>query len=72
MDAIGILRELKIFMQNIDFHNKNANCIFRSNHASNYLPIKGILDRDKEKIIDVINYGLENSKILRPEFYRGL
>ncbi|MFX0071413.1 MAG: radical SAM protein, partial [Candidatus Hermodarchaeota archaeon] len=72
MDSTGILKELKIFIENINFKNKNANCIFRSNHASNYLPIKGILDRDKNKISATRNYGLANPGILRSEFYRGL
>lgn len=72
MNSIEILQELKNFMKQIEFHNKSANCIFRSNHASNYLPIKGILDRDKDKILSTINYGLTHKKILRPEFYRGL
>jgi len=72
MDSNEVLNELKLFIQNINFKNKKANCIFRSNHASNYIPIKGILDKDKEKILGVINYGLTHSEILRPEFYRGL
>ena len=72
MNSIEILRELKLFVEKIEFYNKNANCVFRSNHASNYLPIKGILDRDKDKIISTINYGLAHTEILRPEFYRGL
>ncbi len=72
MTSIEILKELKIFFQNIDFQNKNANCIFRSNHASNYLPIKGVLDRDKLEILKIINYGLNNQEILRPEYYRAL
>ena len=72
MDSIEILEELKNFMKHIEFHNKSANCIFRSNHASNYLPIKGILDREKDKILSTINYGLTHKNILRPEFYRGL
>ena len=72
MNSIEILQELKNFINQIDFHNKNANCIFRSNHASNYLPIKGILDRDEDKILSTINYGLTHKNILRPEFYRGL
>ena len=72
MDQFEILQELKIFMQNIEFENKNANCVFRSNHASNYLPIKGVLDRDKVKIISTINYGLTHPEVMRPEFYRGL
>lgn len=72
MDSLEILQELKVFIKNIDFQNKMATCIFRSNHASNYLPIKGVLDRDKEKIIDVLTYGITHTDILRPEFYRGL
>ena len=72
MNSIEILQELKDFMTQIDFHNKSANCIFRSNHASNYLPIKGILDREKDQILSTINYGLTHKNILRPEFYRGL
>ncbi|MHA1293389.1 MAG: B12-binding domain-containing radical SAM protein [Promethearchaeota archaeon] len=72
MSPAEILKELKIFIQNIEFKNKNANCIFRSNHASNYLPLKGILDREKEKIIGVINYGLTHTNALRPEFFRAL
>ena len=72
MNSEEILRELKEFIKNVKFQNKSANCIFRSNHASNYLPIKGVLDRDKEKIIEVLNYGITHSDILRPDFYRGL
>ncbi len=72
MTSSEILKELEIFVKTINFENKNAKCIFRSNHASNYLPIKGVLDRDKEKILKVVDYGLNHREILRPEFYRGL
>ncbi len=72
MNAIEILQELKNFIKNIKFENKSANCVFRSNHASNYLPIKGILDRDKDKIIGILNYGLTHKEMLRSEFYRAL
>jgi radical SAM superfamily enzyme YgiQ (UPF0313 family) len=72
MNAIEILEELKIVIKNIEFENKNANCIFRSNHASNYLPLRGVLEKDKQKILDVINYGLTHKEILKPEFFRAL
>ena len=72
MTSREILQELKIFINKINFHNKSAQCIFRSNHASNYLPIKGTLEHDKEKILSVLNYGLTHDDILRPEFYRAL
>jgi len=72
MSSEQILRELKIFIENIGFPNKKAKCVFRSNHASNYLPIKGVLEKDKQKILDTLQYGLSHKEILRPEFYRGL
>ncbi|MHA1659411.1 MAG: radical SAM protein [Promethearchaeota archaeon] len=72
MNSDEILKELKIFISNIKFENKNANCIFRSNHASNYLPLRGVLDRERQKILGVINYGLTHKEVLRPEFYRAL
>ncbi len=67
-----ILEELKTFIQHINFKNKNANCVFRSNHASNYLPIKGTLEKDKEKILNTIDYGLTYKESLRPDYYRRL
>lgn len=72
MNSSEILKELKLFIKHIEFQNNEANCVFRSNHASNYLPIKGVLDRDKGKILNLINYGLTHKDVLRPEFYRGL
>ena len=72
MDQMQILKELKMFVEHIEFKNKNANCIFRANHASNYLPIKGVLEKDKDKILNTINYGLTHPELLRPEFYRAL
>ena len=72
MNSNGILNELKIFIEGIIFKNKEANCIFRSNHASNYLPIKGTLEKDKTKILEVINFGLHHKEALRPEYYRAL
>ncbi|MGV9203754.1 MAG: radical SAM protein [Promethearchaeia archaeon] len=72
MNSTQILKELKIFMEHIDFPNKKAHCVFRSNHASNYLPIKGVLEKDKEKILNTIKYGLDHKESLRPDFYRAL
>jgi len=51
-----------------------SSCVFRSNHASNYLPIKGTLPRDKETILKTIDSVLErkNPQDLRPEWWRSL
>ena len=64
------LKELKIILENIsdDLHG----CIFRSNHASNYLALKGVLARDRIELIQKVNYGLSHPESLRSEYYRGL
>jgi radical SAM superfamily enzyme YgiQ (UPF0313 family) len=72
MNSTDILKELKVFIEHINFDNKKANCVFRSNHASNFLPLKGVLEKDKMKLLKAINFGLEHTEVLRPEFYRAL
>ena len=64
------LKELKNILENIsdDLHG----CVFRSNHASNYLALKGILAKDKDDLIQKVKYGLSHPESLRPEYYRGL
>ena len=70
MKPLAIISELKILVDNLDL----TECIFRTNHASNYLPIGGTLNRDKQAILDVIEgaiaSGDENK--LRPGYLRGL
>ncbi len=48
--------------------------IFRSNHASNYLELAGVLGKDKEKLLTEIRYAITNPDEagLRPEWARGL
>lgn len=70
MNADEILGEMKIFIENIS--NEVTNCVFRSNHASNYLAIKGTLAEDKQDVLDLIKENLKDHRDLRPEFYRAL
>lgn len=55
LSPYGLLSELKILVKNIDI---TAPCIFRSNHPSNFLPLAGILPKDKLKIISDIEEAL--------------
>lgn len=68
--SAGILYEMKLLIENIS--DDVRNCVFRSNHASNYLPIKGRLSRDREKILQVIEYGRTHPDKIRSEYMRGL
>ena len=64
----GLLRELRIFVADTN----TTDAIFRSNHASNYLPIAGRLPRDREQILRLIDGALSGDVPLRSEWSRGL
>jgi len=46
--------------------------IFRSDHASNYLVLKGILGKDKARLVNTVQMAIEQSIPLRQEWQRGL
>ena len=46
--------------------------IFRTNHASNYLPLEGRLPRDRDRIVETVDRALAGGIPLRPEWARGL
>jgi radical SAM superfamily enzyme YgiQ (UPF0313 family) len=69
-DKFGFIRELYIMIDKSDF----TNCLFTSNHASNYLPVKAYLPREKEKILQMIGSVIndKDASRIRPEHLRGL
>lgn len=70
MDAFETLEEMKVLFENLTIDNLR----FVGIHASNYLPINGTLQRDKEQMLATIDSVLkkrDRSK-LRDEQMRGL
>ena len=63
-----LLRELRTFVAEAE--PKDA--IFRTNHASNYLPLDGRLPRDRGRLLAVLDAALSGTIPLRPEWARGL
>jgi len=65
-----VLDELRIIIQNLNVEGTE----FRSNHASNYLPLKGKLPEDKEKILNLIDEIIQKNdrNYLRPDYLRAL
>ncbi len=65
-----LLEELGTIIAGSNF----SQCYFTANHASNYLPLKARLPRDKEAIVDLIHQVVSSGdkSRLRPEFLRGL
>jgi hypothetical protein len=65
-----LLVELRQIIQHLDCP---SGCIFRTNHASNYLPLAGTLPKDKQRLLDTLDAALDAGRpALRPEYRRGL
>jgi radical SAM superfamily enzyme YgiQ (UPF0313 family) len=67
-DVPDLLRELRTM---VDLA-RPTDTLFRTNHASNYLPLGGRLPRDRERIVEVIDAALAGRVPLRGEAMRGL
>ena len=65
-----LFAEMKILLSAL----KLEKTIFRSDHASNYLVLKGVLGKDKEKLMNTIQLAIEQSNRIpiRQEWQRGL
>ena len=63
-----VLQETRLLMENLD----SPGSVFRMNHASNYLVLKGTLNQDKEAMLRTIDAAEHDLSRLRPEEWRGL
>lgn len=61
--------EMKIFMNHLELNET----IFRSDHASNHLVLKGVLGKDKEQFLKQIELAIHHPEIanLRKQYQRG-
>jgi radical SAM superfamily enzyme YgiQ (UPF0313 family) len=65
-------REMLQELRTMIAHTHLSRGLFHANHASNYLPIKARLPRDRETTLAMIDAALEGRVALKPEFMRGL
>ena len=65
----GMLEEEKLLISLIA---PDRSIIFRSNHASNALALRGTLPADRNKLMDKIDQALSGEIKTRPEWMRGL
>ena len=63
-----ILEECRLLVEHLDVDPLH----FTSNHASNYLPLKGGLPEDREKFLSLIDQALEGKIRLRETLNRGI
>ncbi|MDO6442386.1 radical SAM protein [Marinobacter sp. 2_MG-2023] len=66
----GLFEEIRTFLEHLQLERT----VFRSDHASNYLVLKGNLGRDKQKLLDQVSLAITNPGAvpLRTEWQRGL
>ena len=63
-----MLAELRVMFA----HTELSQGMFHANHASNYLPIKARLPRDKAAVLALIDHALDGQIALKPEWLRAL
>jgi radical SAM superfamily enzyme YgiQ (UPF0313 family) len=70
LDQPGLFQEMYWLLESLELDRT----VFRSDHASNYLVLKGTLGRDKERLLETVRDALERpgSVALRQEWQRGL
>lgn len=68
-DDAGILAEQRLLLELLD---PPRPVTFRSNHASNCLPLAGELPTDRDALLAVVRRAIAGAPVLRPEYLRGL
>ncbi|WP_323754471.1 radical SAM protein [Marinobacter sp.] len=70
LDQQGLFEEIQVFLEHLELENTT----FRSDHASNYLVLKGTLGQDKQRLLEQVNLAITKPGAvpLRPESMRGL
>jgi radical SAM superfamily enzyme YgiQ (UPF0313 family) len=70
LDQPGLFREMRLLLETLELENT----VFRSDHASNYLVLRGTLNADRERLLAMVDAALEHPGTvpLREEWQRGL
>ncbi|MDA0312987.1 MAG: radical SAM protein, partial [Gemmatimonadetes bacterium] len=67
-NVAGLLTELRTIVDEA----RPTNALFRTNHASNYVPVGGRLPEDRQRLVAALDAALAGQIPLRPEYMRGL
>lgn len=68
LDSYQVLEETALLVAQLDCEG----AVFRMNHASNYLTLKGTLNEDKQALLKRIHSAMSGRTDLRPEYFRAL
>ena len=70
LGKLELFREMETLLDNLELKKT----VFRSDHASNYLVLKGVLGKDKEPLLQIVRTAINQPGVipLREEWQRGL
>ena len=70
LDKLELFREMEVLLDNLQLERT----VFRSDHASNYLVLKGVLGKDKQQLLTTVRTAISEPGVipLREEWQRGL
>lgn len=69
LSAEEVMAETLLMLQNT---NVQKDCVFRSNHASNYVSLRGTLPADREKMMALLRKAMNNHDMFKDERFRAL
>jgi radical SAM superfamily enzyme YgiQ (UPF0313 family) len=69
LSPMGVIDETALLLERT---RVRRDCVFRSNHASNYLSLKGTLPRDKERLLAELKAARGHEDMLKAERFRLL
>lgn len=67
IDDDQVMKEMRLFIEEVD----SEGTVFRSNHASNPVSIKGTFNEDREEMLAQVDHA-QSGKLYRPKNVRGL
>ena len=67
LSPLDVVEEMKIFLKNVD----SEGTVFRMNHASNYISLRGVLNQDIPKMLEKLAEAEEFHRF-KDERYRML
>ncbi len=69
LSPVAVLKETELLLENT---NVKKTCVFRSNHASNYVSLKGNLPQDKERMLAQLRNAMKHADMLKDDRFRML
>jgi radical SAM superfamily enzyme YgiQ (UPF0313 family) len=68
LSPVEVMEETKLLVEKLELDQ----CVFRSNHASNYFTLAGTLPQDKERLVKEIEEAMKQEYDFKDEYFRRL